>query len=78
MERFVSTGEAMRLADADEKRRIPDLLYNIRELSDACPVAGGRRLIPLKLIPRIREELAKRGWLKLGAASEAVGVSHAE
>ena len=51
-------------------RDISDLFYG-RQLDDsACPVVGGRRLVPDAYVPAVREALQKAG--KLG---ELVGAN---
>ena len=52
-----------RLGAVVRPRDISDLFYR-RELADqACPIVGGRRLIPRSLLPAIERLLRQRGLI---------------
>ncbi len=44
-------------------RHVSDLIYANKLPADRCPVVGGRRMVPLDLLPRVRELLVAAGRL---------------
>ena len=59
MEQWFFVSEAARRVGC-RPRDISDLFYNRLIPDDACPIVGGRRLIPPALLPRIKTILAER------------------
>jgi len=58
--RHLSVSEAARRLGA-RPRDISDLFYKRRLSDDSCPIVGGRRLIPERLLDAIAIELRRAG-----------------
>ena len=55
-QQFFTVSEIARILQIPP-RKISDALYQRRIPDDKCQVVGGRRLIPISLLPQIKEVL---------------------
>lgn len=60
MEQVFTVGEIARLLGV-LPRKVSDVFYQGKVPSDRTQIAGGRRLIPISLLPAIREALGIEG-----------------
>jgi hypothetical protein len=71
---YLSVSDAARQLGV-QPRQISDLFYQRRLNDDACPVVGGRRLIPVSYLPAIADALRSDGGPSADQAAEGTSES---